>query len=65
MRAPSDPKLPLRIVGRFDKLEEQMCQFTADFDRRAMGYSSDRMDALVWALTKTTRRRAHAADATR
>ena len=39
-------------VGRFDKLEEQMCAFTADFDWTAMGYSLDRMDALVSALTE-------------
>jgi phage terminase large subunit-like protein len=39
-------------VGSFDRLEDQMCAFTADFDRKAMGYSPDRMDALVWALTE-------------
>jgi phage terminase large subunit-like protein len=32
-------------------LEEQMTQFTADFDRAQMGYSPDRVEALVWALT--------------
>jgi phage terminase large subunit-like protein len=39
-------------VGAFTRLEDQMCAFTADFDRKAMGYSPDRMDALVWALTE-------------
>jgi phage terminase large subunit-like protein len=39
-------------VGAFLKLEDQMCNFTADFDRKTMGYSPDRMDALVWALTE-------------
>lgn len=35
-------------VGRFDLLEDQMCLFSADFDR-ANG-SPDRVDALVWGL---------------
>jgi phage terminase large subunit-like protein len=39
-------------VGAFSQLEDQMCAFTADFDRKAMGYSPDRMDALVWAMTE-------------
>jgi phage terminase large subunit-like protein len=38
-------------VGAFGPLEDQMCAFTQDFDRTA-GYSPDRMDALVWALTE-------------
>jgi phage terminase large subunit-like protein len=29
-----------------------MCAFTVDFDRKTMGYSPDRLDALVWALTE-------------
>jgi phage terminase large subunit-like protein len=29
-----------------------MCTFTVDFDRKGMGYSPDRMDALVWAFTE-------------
>lgn len=37
-------------VGRFDKLEDQMCQFTRDADR-TNGNSPDRVDALVWGLT--------------
>jgi phage terminase large subunit-like protein len=37
-------------VGTFSKLEDQLCALTPDFDRRAMGFSPDRADALVWAL---------------
>jgi len=29
-----------------------MCAFTSDFDRAKVGYSPDRVDALVWALTE-------------
>ena len=29
----------------------QQCAFTTDFDRKAAGFSPDRVDALVWALT--------------
>lgn len=29
-----------------------MCEFTSDFDRKKMGYSPDRVDALVWGLTQ-------------
>lgn len=36
----------------FGELEAQMCSFTSDFDRRAQGYSPDRVDALVWAMTE-------------
>lgn len=39
-------------VGAFAVLEDQMCGFTADFDRKVAGYSPDRVDALVWALTE-------------
>ncbi|MDI1342773.1 MAG: hypothetical protein PSV22_01550 [Pseudolabrys sp.] len=39
-------------VGPFPRLEDQMCAFTIDFDRKEMGYSPDRVDALVWALTE-------------
>lgn len=38
-------------VGVHDRLEDQMCAFTPDFDRSEQGYSPDRVDALVWALT--------------
>jgi len=38
-------------VGTFPQLEDQMTNFTSDFDRQAAGYSPDRVDALVWAAT--------------
>jgi phage terminase large subunit-like protein len=38
-------------VGSFPKLEDQMCAMTPDFDANAAGYSPDRLDALVWAMT--------------
>jgi predicted phage terminase large subunit-like protein len=39
-------------VGTFQALEDQMCAFTSDFDRNRAGYSPDRVDALVWAVTE-------------
>ena len=36
----------------FAELEDQLCSFTIGFDRKAKGYSPDRLDALVWALTE-------------
>jgi phage terminase large subunit-like protein len=39
-------------VGMFGVLEDQMCAFTQDFDRQSAGYSPDRVDALVWALSE-------------
>jgi phage terminase large subunit-like protein len=36
-------------IGRFDELEDQMCTFSIDYDRR--NGSPDRMDALVWGLS--------------
>jgi phage terminase large subunit-like protein len=39
-------------VGNFGVLEDQLCAFTSDFDRSRNGYSPDRVDALVWALTE-------------
>jgi phage terminase large subunit-like protein len=39
-------------VGMFAVLEDQLCAFTSDFDRKTAGYSPDRLDALVWALTE-------------
>jgi phage terminase large subunit-like protein len=39
-------------VGTFASLEDQLCSFTSDFDRNRAGYSPDRLDALVWALTE-------------
>ena len=37
-------------VGYFEKLEDQLCTLTPDFDARASGFSPDRADALVWAI---------------
>jgi hypothetical protein len=39
-------------VGTFPQLEDQMTNFTSDFDRKTAGYSPDRVDALVWAMTE-------------
>jgi phage terminase large subunit-like protein len=39
-------------VGAFPELEDQCCSFCSDFDRAKSGYSPDRLDALVWALTE-------------
>lgn len=39
-------------TGNFTTLEGQMCDFTTDFDKDVMGYSPDRVDALVWLATK-------------
>jgi predicted phage terminase large subunit-like protein len=48
--------------GMFEDLENQMTTFTTDFDRKAQGWSPDRVDALVWAFTELfphmTRRKA-------
>lgn len=38
-------------VGEFPELEDQMCSVTTGMDRKAAGYSPDRVDALVWAFT--------------
>jgi Terminase RNaseH-like domain len=40
-------------IGTFPQLEDQMTNFTSDFDRQAAGYSPDRVDALVWAATES------------
>lgn len=37
--------------GHFPELEDQMSEFTTDFDVAERGYSPDRVDALVWGLT--------------
>lgn len=39
-------------VGTFKALEDQMCDFTTDFDRKTAGYSPDRVDMLVWGITE-------------
>lgn len=41
----------VRHAKELPELEDQMCSFTIDFDRKEQGYSPDRVDALVWALT--------------
>lgn len=38
-------------VGSHVRLEDQMCEFTSNFDKKRMGYSPDRVDALVWGIT--------------
>lgn len=38
-------------LGTFATLEDQMCAFVPDIDRKTQG-SPDRVDALVWALTE-------------
>jgi len=37
--------------GVFGKLEDQLCALVSDFDARAAGFSPDRADALVWAVS--------------
>jgi predicted phage terminase large subunit-like protein len=39
-------------LGALPLLEDQMCGFAGDFDRAKAGYSPDRVDALVWALSE-------------
>lgn len=41
----------VRHVGQHTALEDQMCDFTTDFDRKKAGYSPDRLDSLVWGLS--------------
>ena len=38
-------------IGEFPDLEDQMCAVTVGFDKKAAGWSPDRVDALVWAMT--------------
>ncbi len=38
-------------LGCFQALEDQLCTLTPDFDSRTAGYSPDRADALVWAIS--------------
>jgi len=37
----------MRHVGSFPQLQDQMTNFTSDFDREAAGYSPDRLLGLV------------------
>jgi phage terminase large subunit-like protein len=41
-------------VGTFAVLEDQMTVFVSDFDRGRPGYSPDRVDVLIWAITELT-----------
>ncbi len=41
----------VRHCGAFARLEDQMCLMTPDFDRARAGFSPDRVDALVWAVS--------------
>lgn len=41
----------VRHAGEFSQLTDQLCAFTIGFDRKAQGYSPDRVDALVWGMT--------------
>lgn len=38
-------------VGTFPDLEDQCCAVTVGFDAKVAGWSPDRVDALVWAMT--------------
>lgn len=40
----------VRHFGVFDRLEDEMCAFTPDFDRVAAGYSPDRLDSMVYGV---------------
>jgi phage terminase large subunit-like protein len=37
--------------GTFNKLEDQLCSLTEDFNAKEMGFSPDRADAAIWALS--------------
>jgi phage terminase large subunit-like protein len=37
--------------GALDSLEDEMCSFTSNFDRKTAGFSPGRVDALVWAFS--------------
>lgn len=39
-------------IGSFPDLEDQMCSVTTGFDPKVSGWSPDRVDALVWAVTE-------------
>jgi hypothetical protein len=42
----------IRHAEVMTQLEDQMCSFLIDTDRKAQGYSPDRVDALVWGFTE-------------
>lgn len=37
--------------GIFEELEDQMLDMKVDFDKKEMGYSPDRLDAMVWGFS--------------
>lgn len=39
-------------LGSFPVLEDQLCAFTTDFRSETAGWSPDRADAMIWALTE-------------
>jgi phage terminase large subunit-like protein len=39
-------------LGAFPLLVDQLFSFTSDFNRSTAGYSPDRLDACVWALSE-------------
>jgi len=41
----------VRHAKQLPTLEDQMCAFVLDMDRKTQGYSPDRVDALVWGMT--------------
>jgi phage terminase large subunit-like protein len=43
-------QMRIHHVGAFPSLEDQMCAFAPDFDRKSAGFSPDRVDGLVWAF---------------
>lgn len=42
----------VHLVGNFPELEDQLTSFTSDFDKKRAGYSPDRVDAMVYAVTE-------------
>jgi phage terminase large subunit-like protein len=42
----------VKHLGDFAKLEDQMCQFTGNFQKENPGLSPDRVDALTWGITE-------------
>lgn len=40
------------MVGRFQRLEDQLTMLTTDFDAAQMGFSPDRADAMTWAISE-------------
>ncbi len=49
---PDFPLGRIRHVGELNELEDQLCALTIDFDPDDAGFSPDRADAAIWALTE-------------